>query len=65
MNVYRVPTKRQALITVLLYSAHLQQTFPLFTQHICIEFLYVPGTELDIRFNHEPDSTPCRALMLD
>lgn len=64
MNIYRVPTKRQALVTVLLYSAHFQQTFPLFTQHICIEFLYVPGTELGIRFNHEPDSTPCRALIL-
>ena len=50
------PTKFQALITVLPHSAHFEQMLPSFIQRICLEFLYVPGTELGIRFHYEPDT---------
>lgn len=56
MNTYPVPTKCQALITILLYSAHLEYMLPLLIQQIFIDFLYVPGTELGIRFNYESDT---------
>lgn len=51
-----VPTKFQALVTVLSYSAHLEQILPLFIPRVCTEFLYVLGTELGIRFHYEPDT---------
>lgn len=56
MNIYPVPTKCQAWIMEVLYSAHLEQIHPLFIQWICIKFSYVPGTVLGIRFNYEPDT---------
>lgn len=51
-----VPPKFQALVTVLLYSAHLKQILPLLIPHVCTEFLYVLGTELGVRFRYEPDT---------
>lgn len=55
-HVPRVPTKFQALITVLFYSAHFEQMLPFLIPQVCIEFLYVRGTELGIRFRYEPDT---------